>query len=276
MERIEQIEMYLEGQLQGTDLAAFEQEMKEDVALQNEVAEYRELIQGIRLAGQNEFVHLVHTWEKELVAAELIAEKGTAQVTASNQNNTNVMGSAAGKVVEMKPVKGTSRFKWVYQLAAAACVLVLVGVGVMQFIGSTDETKLYNNNFKHLSATFVERDDSVSLLTEAVSLYDKKQYAAANPKFDSFLAKDPNNIEANLYAGISHLAVDEADKAIPLFRKVIDNQNENFMEPAQWYLALALMKNKDKNGSMAVLEEIRNTPGHEYREDAKTLLRKMK
>jgi predicted peroxiredoxin len=274
MERIEQIEMYLEGQLQGADLTAFEQEMKQDATLQTEVAEYKDLIQGIRIAGQNEFVHLIHTWEKELAAADVIAEKATTDVQSSPQDSSTAIGNSYGKVVEMTSVKG-NRFKWIYRIAAAACVLVLIGVGIMQFVGQNTDAQLYEQNFTHLPPNFIERDDTISLLTEAVKLYDKKEYGAANPKFDTFLAKDPNNIAASLYAGISHLAVGETDRAIPLFKKVVADQNENFIEPAQWYLALAYIKRGDKNNALSMLGQIRNTPGHEYRENAKTLLRKL-
>lgn len=276
MERIEQIEMYLEGQLQGADLTTFEQEMTQEAALRNEVAEYKDLIQGIRIAGQNEFIHLVHTWEKNLAAADVLAEKGITDTQVSPDDSSNVVGSPGAKIVEMTSVKKESRFKMLYRVAAAACVLVLIGVGVMQFVGGNTDAQLFNQNFNHLQATFVERDDSNSYLTEAVDLYEKKQYAAANPKFDAFLAKDPNNIAASLYAGISHLAVGETNKAIPLFQKVIADQNENYTESAQWYLALSYLKNKDKNAAKTLLEEIRNTPGHEKREAAKQLLRRLK
>ena len=275
--------MYLEGQLQGAELATFEQEMTQDTALRSEVAEYKDLIQGIRIAGQNEFVHLVHTWEKKLAADEVLAEKGITDTQNKPEDSSNIMGNSAPTPAPIASLRSESRFKWLYRVAAAACVLVLIGVGISQFVGQNTDSALFAQNFKPLASTTFrgggegeKANDTTAYLTQAISFYDKKEYAEANTNFDSFLSKDPNNIVVSLYAGISHLAAEETNKAIPLLQKVIADQNDNYTESAQWYLALAYLKNGNKQKAKTLLEEIRNTPGHENREEAKGLLRMMK
>ena len=107
METIEKIELYLEGNLNAEESVLFEQEIQTNPELQAEIDTYRDIISGIRLGGEKDFMKIIHQWEKEIVAKEVNNETETGGTTADQ------------KVIPLAAPK-KSGMKWIVRIASAA------------------------------------------------------------------------------------------------------------------------------------------------------------
>lgn len=263
MERIEQIELYIEGGMDATARQAFEAEMAQDAALKAEVETYSDLIKGIRLSGQNEFMHLIHKWEKELSAQEVLAGKMEAAPQAETP------------LIPLQTQKKTGASWW--KIAVAACVVLVLGVVFWQFnVPDSNTQDIYNEAFSPLSSKmYIERTNSDNF-TKALDLYDKKAYTKAKPLFDEVLSGNPDSVIVNLYSGINNLTLGNLPEAEKQLDIVVQSKNPNFLQAAEWYLALLALRANDKDTALQRLEAIRNSPKHDYREQAKAVLKDLK
>lgn len=264
METIEKIELYLEGNMPPADITAFEKEIADNAQLREEVDAYRDMIAGVRLSGQNEFVHMVHKWEKELAAADLATENQTEQTSQQAPSTPSLTAT---------PV---NRLKWVYRIAAAACVVCVIGFGLLQLTSSPSPEKIFDNTFAPYPTGSIVRGDNDSPLEKAAQLYNKKDYKGALAIYNEVLDTNPDSIVVNLYAGVANIALGKAQEATEQLEKVANSNNQNFSDAGEWYLAILPLKNGNKTEAVERLEKIRNTPGHEFREQAKKLLKQLK
>ena len=89
------------------------------------------------------------------------------------------------------------------------------------------------------------------------------------------LDNNPDSIILNLYAGVTCMSIDKAAEATQYLENVINSHNPNFTESAEWYLAILPLKSGDKTLAKERLTIIRNKSGHQYREKAKHIFRKL-
>ncbi len=89
------------------------------------------------------------------------------------------------------------------------------------------------------------------------------------------LASDPKYMESTMLYGVSNYEEENYPEAKQSFTKVIDNNNNLFLEDAQWYLALCYLKTDEKEKAIDQLNFIKKSESI-YRDDARKILRKMK
>lgn len=265
METLEKIELYLEGKLDPLAKAAFETEMAQNPALNEEVETYRDIIRGVQLSGENDFMHKIHAWEKELSAKDVIEEK-------------HLIPSNASETANVLPLNPSSKNKenWM-KIAVAACLLAVLSVGIWQFTQPDANPKdlFQQYNYPYSTTGITDRAENNDFV-KATHLFEKKEYTEAVKLYDGILDTHPDSVIVNLYAGIANVSLGKAKEATEQLEKVIASNNPNYKEAAEWYLAILPLQSGDKNGAIARLETIRNTSGHEYREKAKELLKELR
>lgn len=86
--------------------------------------------------------------------------------------------------------------------------------------------------------------------------YDKRNYEEAIPSLKWYFdqSADPNGA---LFLGVSYLMTDEPTNAIPLLRFAATRLEGILTEPAQWYLALALLKQHNYEEAIPLLQTLR-------------------
>jgi len=269
MEHLEQIELYLEGKLQGDALATFTREMETNPALKAEVADYKEIISGIKLSGEKDFIALVAQWEKDIRATEEVnADKKITDTTDNQSNKSKEEPKKEGVKKTFHPMR------WAMGFAAAACVAVILFVGNYLFLGKDSPSELFKDNFDPYNSV-VEVRGNGSDFEQAMAKYASRDYQAAITLYENILQKSPDSTVVNFYAGISYLATNNTQNAENQLQKVVKSGNEIFAEKAEWYLALSALKQENKTLAKERLEAIAKQEGHEYRVKSDNLLKNL-
>lgn len=166
-----------------------------------------------------------------------------------------IQNAAHPKMVTMKK----DRFNYV---AAAVVLLVLTGAAAVYW-QHTRYDRLYASVFSAPKAGEVialRSENGVQGvadqdLQQALNHYDACDFAEASPFFDTYLKRHPDDFQAGLYAGIASLSGGYPEKAIEQLTAVSINDPKLFDE-ANWYLALAFLKQKNLTEAKAILENL--------------------
>lgn len=173
---------------------------------------------------------------------------------------------------EYEPQSETS-FPSFLKYAIAACVIIGLSVFASKyFIDTTNTDDLFAENFAAYRNIVlpIERGEGIDTpQEEAFFKYEIKEYAAAIEGFETEFekTKEPYYL---FYMANAYLALGNTKQAIPLLEKH-QSFKDDFYEKSQWYLALAYLKEKNKDKSIELLEEISTRNGYHHKE-AKTLL----
>jgi tetratricopeptide (TPR) repeat protein len=81
-------------------------------------------------------------------------------------------------------------------------------------------------------------------------------------------------MQSSLLNGMSNFENRKYPEAKRSFGKVIDNNNNLYIDQAEWYLALCYIKTDEREKAIQQLEKIKNEDGI-YRNDAKKILRRI-
>jgi tetratricopeptide (TPR) repeat protein len=238
---------YLSGELTGEALQAFEREMQANKNLANEVALYKIIQDELSFDQQNK------------------VQKNELANTLSTLNKTHFVQPTA-KVVSFK--------KWIYAATALAAAAVLF------FIFRPIPTEVFNNETVFASYTKNIEELSVgqrgnvvdTLLINAATLYNKKEYAAALPILQKIIIAKPQETSFTLATGVCYLQTLQYGDALKLFTE-IENGNSVFKQQATWYKALTYLKQNKLSDCYNVLKTI-PTDADKYKE-ATELMKKI-
>jgi len=150
-----------------------------------------------------------------------------------------------------KPQSSTIR-KW----SIAASVALLMGLGWIGYnsLLKTDYENLYAANFQEYPNTvytITRGDNNASVEREAFVAYESGNYKEAILNFEKVQQEESKGY-LDFYKAQAYLNLGDNTAAIPLF-KGIQSGESDFNEEANWYLALAYLKQKDKEKAISVL-----------------------
>jgi len=168
--------------------------------------------------------------------------------------------------------------KWKFQaIAAAVVIMMLVGGGLlfnhMQSSGSSNMA-LYGEYFNVDEELFTVRAGDVSnsnALTEGLEAYNNNDFETALSLFN----KNSDNMAAKLYAGFSYMELEKFEKAEITFKEIITNNNNLFIDQAEFNLALCYVATDNLTDAKLLLTTIINGKSA-YSSKAKELLRDIK
>jgi len=109
----------------------------------------------------------------------------------------------------------------------------------------------------------------------ALEYYNINDYRNAAIYFKKVIENEPGNMHSTLLNGISNFEIQNYPEAEGSFSKVIDDNNNYYIDHAQWYLALCYIKTDEKLKAVDQLAIIEKS-GTIYRKDAKRILRSLK
>lgn len=247
--QLERIEKYLKQQMDASERRTFEQEMANDASLAEEVASFQDVRQIVEVAGDAAFFNKLQSIEDELAG-----------------NNTTA----------------TIRPFWQRPMMlgiAAAVIIILAGIWVFRPVADTP-ADMFAENFQAYPPPARLRGDTNQdqIWSNARDAYVQADYAQAAQQLEFLLAQDSTAQPAYLlhfYAGVSQLAqpTPEVEKAISHL-EIVTRTDSDYVQPAQWYLALAYLQNKEQQKAKALLEELANS---NYRKEAvESLLKGLK
>lgn len=164
-------------------------------------------------------------------------------------------------------------FSWVYLAAAAAVILIIGLIFLLRPQTELDPQAMFAANYEVPAAPQARGNNRVdSLLDEAHRLYNLEQYEQAIPLFEEYAETDPQKSteqyqNTRLFMAIALLETNQLSKAIAGL-----NQLAQENEMAQWYLALAFLKQEQPQKAKTILESIATNDRHFYHERAISLL----
>lgn len=238
------IDQYMEGELGQQEIAQFESEL----AINSQLAlEYR-LEQEIEMA---------------LKDTDVLDFRAICQ---DAQEEVKLMQSKGARVVQ---------FVRKYWYAAASVVLIaLIAGGLLLFQpGSYSNEKLFKMYYKS-GDIGIKRSGNANMV-EALMAYSQKDFLAAANAFEQVLQNDPTNIPVKYYCGISNIENRNFDRAIELFQGIIDNNDNSYVEYAQWNLGLTYLANNQEGFAIEQFKEIAEKQDHTYYEQAQSILDKI-
>lgn len=165
------------------------------------------------------------------------------------------------------------------RFAAAASIILILGLGSWIFFfnnPSFSPDQLYDANFTPYENVLypIERGNQIEdLKTKAFVAYENGEYQKAL----NLLQEIDNNIKdpyLDFYSANILMQLDRHHEAIPLLENYI-NQNGELKDRALWYMALAHLKLKQPDKSMALLEQLVNL-GSFKRNAAEKLIQDLK
>jgi hypothetical protein len=111
-------------------------------------------------------------------------------------------------------------------------------------------------------------------LKEGLLAFREMRYGKCIEKMEVLLQNDSNDVNANFYIGICYVKLELQAKSFAYLDKVLAAKNNVFHEEADWYEALALIGEGDKDGAKKILTDISSANGF-YADKAKDKLKEL-
>lgn len=237
-ETYELIERYLKGDLEGEELQRFEQAIEQSAELREEVTLQRSV--------------------DTLLADEAI-DKLDNQLTALRSEYIK------------NPNRSIQRTVWF----SVAAVLILIATFVVIFRnnGEVNTEELYASYFElYPTDNSVRTEDAPQsgALELGLKAYEVKEFEKASDILKSLIVEDTR---ALFYYNLSQMALDKTEEAAILLQAIDDSSI--YSDPADWYSALALLKQGKLAMAITLLKQLQETASGKYQKLASELLEEL-
>lgn len=162
--------------------------------------------------------------------------------------------------------------------AAAIALLLLAGSLFMVRKNTLSTDEIIDKYCKPYEAIASARSAESTLNRDyvtAIEYYNIHDYGSAAAYFLKVLDKDPGDMKSTMLYGISNFEEKNYPVAGRSFNKVIDDNNNLYIEDAQWYLALCYMQTGDSDKAIEQLKIISKSESL-YSKDAKKVLKRIR
>jgi tetratricopeptide (TPR) repeat protein len=232
---------YLDGILPEGEKQAFESRLKTEAALQEELEGLQLAREAVKSYGLKEQVAGIH---KEMMQ----------------------------ELKQPAPVRKISSFRRIirYSVAAAASIIVIfLGVQGYNFYQLSPE-KLFNDEYKGYDLT-VRDNGTASPVEKDFTAKNYKAVVDQVKRNQSPLASQGVTTKDILLSGLSNLELKNSAAAIADFKTVIEIEKASpasgLKEDAEFYLALAYLRNKDYDQAIELMNQLKGTAGHTYQKE---------
>jgi len=168
---------------------------------------------------------------------------------------------------------GFPRRKLYYAAATLALLLATGGIVNQLTQPDYDNHEIVDKFYQPYEVTVTYRSGNTEtdrLLLTALQRYEDENYEQALLLFEQLLEKRSDDMAVNLYSGISYMEVEKYQKATHSFQTIITDNNNLFIEQAEWYLAMCYLKTEDNAKAKELLDELINKESY-YKEMAKRI-----
>lgn len=248
---------YILNELSESERIAFEEAMKQDSELREEVELMKLISDGFQQKGEKEALDEIMSLSSEEEFRAIIAD--------------------AEKKYNKKP---KIRRLIIGLSSAAAVLLILIYIGIQPRYSSE---QLFDEYYVAQAYEAIPTRGG-SILSEeqeiqfsrAVEFYKEKNYAGSLALFDKIMSElKPKDIpeEILFYSAVCMTETGRTDDAIKNFEKLSSSDEAELQEQAEWNLALAYLKNNQQNKAKEILSIIIKNKG-EYAGKAEELMNK--
>jgi len=243
------LQKYLDNELSEKELARFEQELNASPDLLVDLDLYKEV-------------------EEAVADTEVLDFR--AQLTDLREETRR---SETGRRV--------FRFTRPWHYAASAAVALLVAIGLATVLGRPlSNNDLFVKYMKPYELVLTNRsvDNEVTKLwmNKAEVAYLNGDFESAIKYFDEVLEINSEKVEADFYKGVSNMGIQHYVDASESFNRVIEQNDNLFINKAEWYLAGCLLAMNETDRARRQLAMIASSANHYYKDDAEKILKRMK
>ncbi len=183
---------------------------------------------------------------------------------------TNIENTRINKPTGEKP----GRMKY----AALIALLIIIGGIAFIYRGKLSNEEILERYYKAYEPTSNIRSDFKTDNQDfnlALEYYKVRDYRNAAVYFSKVIQAEPGNMHSTLLNGISNYEISNYPEAENSFTRIIDDNNNLFIDHAQWYLALCYLKTNDilkaKEQFIAI-----DKSGSIYKKNARQILKRLK
>lgn len=255
-ELLEQINAYLSGQMSATEKNRFDDRLRQDTDLRQELALQRELKQGLSfLAQKDRFKHM----HADLDQRGLLAETNHQ----TNQSLDTQPPARETKVISFPEQRSTFHYGWAGWAMAASFVLLL-GIGWVLYQSQTEKRQELAQNERAFTTFF-----SVDLKPAPILPSDPDRVAASS---ETGQARQDS---LRLQSAVELIQQTELKPIIRELKSLATAKPGHWSASAQWYLALAYLRNNQRTEALPLLQTITQLNGHPYQQEAQQLLKQL-
>jgi len=163
--------------------------------------------------------------------------------------------------------------------AAVVASFVLIGSIALLSRGKPDSDEIISRYYQPYEVATISRSANIASNTDnfrlAVEYYNIRDYRNAAVYFSRVLNDNPGDMHTELLNGISNFEIQNYPEARGSFSKVIEDNNNFYIDHAQWYLALCYIKTGETEKAVSQLATIEDSRTI-YRKEARKILRYLK
>ena len=172
------------------------------------------------------------------------------------------------------PIRILNRRKWLYAAAAFLVICTVISALYLQPKNKVSNDSLFTEYYNSENIVDQTRGGDKTIV-EAVVEFQKRDFGSASNLFGNIIKKDKTNIAVWFYYGICNIEVKKFSIAIEAF-KIIIQQNDNlYIEHAEWYLGLCYLKNNQKDEALDQFLKVANNPDNYHHKEAHAILQKL-
>ena len=180
----------------------------------------------------------------------------------------------AGRVVKDEvPVVHLHTRRWWYAAASLVAIFAVASTLYLQTSRNISADSLFNDYYT--VENIVDQTRSDQNIVEAIIKFQQKDFGAASALFKSILDKDNSNIAVWFYYGIANIETRNFDNSIKAFNTIIKQNDNLYIEHAEWYLGLCYLKNNQKDKAVDQFIVVASNPDNFHRQEAKDILDKL-
>jgi len=268
-ELLDTIDQYVKGELEGEKLLAFENELKQNAPLREEMIIQKQLFRAIE--SNNEGPDPL-TDDEENELQEKINSPAYQDLSKKIKHIGNEY--VQNPVLEKKPL--WIRFKRL--IPAVAAILVIVVISTVYLTNENQSIDKYyydNNNWDTELTSFAEKGDSKSDFVKAETFFKANDYAKAIQAFETLNQEDELYPYSLMYIGASHANLNQDQQALEAFNKLAAMKEFGESSKGLWYAALIYLKLEDRGKAIASLKEITKDSINYRYEDALGIIKEL-
>jgi tetratricopeptide (TPR) repeat protein len=254
MRHIDRIQKYLDGEMKGDELKKFKDDLQKDPELVQELDLHRSL-DGIIL-----------TQDEERFRKKLDEAYKEYKIKSAGNDNP-------------KPSRKKEKQR-LYIAVSFAAGFILAIIVYVSGIRKESNDSIFNKYLISYTGEQSSRNLHSSLsspdtIERAINLYNQNNYSEASQLFNQILQASPENTEAQFYNGLCFIYLNEFERAITSFDKVLNRPYNYFQEYSKWYLVMCYVRTNQNETAKILLQEIASGNGF-FSNDAKKVLRKLR
>lgn len=172
--------------------------------------------------------------------------------------------------VNQSPEKQSSKISWVMKIAAGI-VLLLASFFALKIFDTNVTDEIYSQQFKVYPPEIINRglgDNFNPIYNQAMHDYVAENYKSALSAF----SKIPYNEKIKLQEVSCLMALNKHDKAINILYNLLDSNDTQVRENAEWYLSLCFIYKGETQRAINMINPISQNSDHFFKREAKEIL----